>query len=125
MKESGPLIYLVDDEPMLLELAGAILEMKGYRTERFQDPKAALQAYRSANPRPDLLMTDYAMHAMNGMELMGQVRQMEPRQKILLVSGTVAEDIYLESNVKPDGFLAKPYQAQQLADIVADVLKKG
>jgi CheY-like chemotaxis protein len=112
----------VDDEPMLLELAAAILDMHGYRTQQFRDPEVALQTYAAANPRPDLLITDYAMHTMNGMELIEQFRRLNPQQKILLVSGTVAEDIFQNSSIKPDAFLGKPYQAQDLTKIVANLL---
>jgi CheY-like chemotaxis protein len=116
------LIYVVDDEPMLLELASAILEPEGYRIKVFRDPEVALQTYASATERPDLLITDYAMHTMNGIELMEQFRRIGPRQRILLVSGTVAEDIYENSPVKPDGFLGKPYQAAQLTRVVKELL---
>jgi CheY-like chemotaxis protein len=121
-KNSKPLIYVVDDEPMLLELASAILEPQGYQIQVFRDPEVALQTFTAAAPRPDLLITDYAMHTMNGMELIEQFRRLNPRQKILLVSGTVAEDIYDTSQVKPDRFLAKPYQAPQLVDLVKELL---
>lgn len=121
-KGSGALIYVVDDEPMLLELAAAILEPQGYRLQTFRDPKAALKCFASANPRPDLLITDYAMHSMNGMQLIEQFRQLEPRQKILLVSGTVGEDIFEDSPFQPDFFLAKPYQAAQLSSTVKKML---
>ncbi|MDB6113018.1 MAG: hybrid sensor histidine kinase/response regulator [Pedosphaera sp.] len=122
MKSSGALIYVVDDEPMLLELASAILEPQGHHIKTFRDPEVALQTYTAANPRPDLLITDYAMHTMNGMELIEQFRRLNPGQRILLVSGTVAEDIYDASHVKPDRFLAKPYQAQQLVELVRELL---
>ena len=124
MNETKALIYIVDDEPMLLELAGAILEMHGYETKRFRDPEAALGAYRVADPKPDVVMTDYAMHTMNGMDLIERCREVSPGQKILLVSGTVAEDVYEEATIKPDRFLAKPYQAKQLTDAIQDLLKK-
>jgi CheY-like chemotaxis protein len=122
---SGALLYVVDDEPMLLELASVILEPEGYRIKTFRDPEMALKTFGSANPRPDLLITDYAMHTMNGMELIENFRKLEPKLKILLVSGTVAEDIYQDSTVKPDYFLPKPYQAAQLCEIVATLLQKG
>jgi CheY-like chemotaxis protein len=123
-RNSGALIYVVDDEPMLLELATVILEPQGYHIKTFRDPDLALEAFRSASPRPAVLITDYAMHTMNGMELIEQFRSLEPRQKILLVSGTVGEDIYRNSPSKPDHFLPKPYQASELSTIVASLLKK-
>lgn len=118
----GALIYVVDDEPMLLELAAVILEPIGYRVKTFRDPELALESFSIASPRPALLITDYAMHSMNGMQLIEQFRKMEPRQKILLVSGTVGEDIFRSSPSKPDKFLAKPYQAAELTRIVKTLI---
>ncbi len=123
-KHSGPLIFVVDDEPMLLELATVILEPQGYKVKVFRDPEIALQTFGSAKPRPDLLITDYAMHTMNGMELIEHFRRIEPRQKILLVSGTVGEDIFQNSPAKPDRFLAKPYQAHQLTNMVKSMIER-
>jgi CheY-like chemotaxis protein len=123
-KNSVPLIFVVDDEPMLLELAAVILEPQGYKVKVFRDPEIALQAFNSAKPRPDLLITDYAMHTMNGMELIEHFRRIEPRQKILLVSGTVGEDIFQNSPAKPDRFLAKPYQAHQLTNMVRSMVER-
>jgi two-component system, cell cycle sensor histidine kinase and response regulator CckA len=123
---SGPdntkLLYVVDDEPMLLELATVILEPLGYALHTFRDPEAALRAYASAPRRPDLLITDYAMHSSNGLELIAACRRLQPQQKALLVSGTVDESVYVNSPVKPDRFLAKPYQARQLSELVRSIL---
>jgi two-component system cell cycle sensor histidine kinase/response regulator CckA len=90
------LIYVVDDEPMLLELASVILEPRGYRIETYHDPESALQAFKAADPPPALIITDFAMHEMTGMELMEACRQIRPGQKVLLVSGTVGPDIFGE-----------------------------
>ena len=119
---SGPLIYVVDDEPMLLELAAVILEPQGFNLQTFRDPEMALETFDAARPRPDLLITDYAMHHMNGMQLIEKFRNLEPRLKILLVSGTVGEDIYQNSRTKPDKFLAKPYQSNDLSVAVKALL---
>jgi two-component SAPR family response regulator len=59
---------------------------------------------------------------MNGMELITACRSIQPKQKILLISGTVDEKIYRKAPVKPDRFLAKPYQAKQLIETVKDLL---
>jgi CheY-like chemotaxis protein len=118
----GALIYVLDDEPMLLELASAILEPLGYALETFRDGESALRAFKSAEPPPDLVITDFAMHEMTGMEFLEACRRIRPGQKALLVSGTVGEDIFRDNQVKPDGFLAKPYQAKQLVDAVEAVL---
>jgi CheY-like chemotaxis protein len=117
-----PLIYVVDDEPLLIELAAAVLQPSGYRVKTFRDPESAVQAFTSAKPRPALIITDYAMHNQTGLDLIRQCRQLHPRQKILMVSGTVDEEVYANSRFKPDRFLAKPYQAKQLIDVVESLL---
>ena len=113
------MIYIVDDEPMVLELASVILEPLGYTIATFRAPEKALQAFRAAEFPPVLLITDYAMHAMNGLDLIAACRQIRPEQKVLLVSGTVGQEIYRDGPVKPDRFLAKPFQSKQLAEAVA------
>jgi DNA-binding NtrC family response regulator len=120
--ESQALVYVVDDEAMLLELASVILEPQGYKTEVFLDPEPALRAFRNAKPRPALVITDYAMHSMDGMKLMEECRRIEPNQRVLLVSGTVGADIFAHSDRKPNGFLPKPYHAQQLIESVKSAL---
>jgi CheY-like chemotaxis protein len=119
---AGALIYVVDDEPMLLELALVILEPVGYIIETFRAPETALRAFRTADPPPDLIITDYAMHPMTGLDLAEACRKIRPGQKVLLVSGTVGSDILRGAPVRPDRFLVKPYQAKQLIDMVEAVL---
>jgi DNA-binding NtrC family response regulator len=107
-----------------LELATFILEPLGYRLKTFRDPDVAFQEFRSADNRPQLLITDYAMHPMSGMELLKKCKVADPKLKTLLVSGTVGEDIYRDSPIKPDRFLAKPYHAKELSDLVQSLLGK-
>jgi CheY-like chemotaxis protein len=116
------LIYLVDDELMLLELASVILAPLGYRIKTFRTVKAALRAFKAAEAPPALIITDYEMGAMTGLDLMEACRQIQPRQKFLLVSGTVGPDIFEAGPVKSARFLAKPYQSKQLIESVEAVL---
>jgi len=121
-QNSRPLIFAVDDEPMLLELIELVLEPLGFRVRTFRDPDTAVRAFSLTTPPPVLIVTDYAMHTMTGMDLIQACRRINPRQKIILVSGTVDEAIYGNAENKPDRFLAKPYKAKQLADLVRAVL---
>lgn len=120
---SRPLIYIVDDEVMLLELATVILEPLGYLVETYHDPGLALKQYRSAHPRPDLIITDFAMHSMNGLDLIAACRKLEPNQKFLMLSGTVGPEVSFSTPDQPDRFLAKPYRARQLTDMVHSMLE--
>jgi two-component system, cell cycle sensor histidine kinase and response regulator CckA len=115
-------IYIVDDEPMLLELARVILEPLGYQIKTFRDPGEALEAYTAAATPPVLVITDYSMHDMSGTDLMEACRRLHPGQKVLLVSGTVGTEVFAKTPQKPDQFLAKPYHARQLSDLVKSLL---
>lgn len=117
------LIYIVDDEPMLLELASAMLEPLGCEIVTFRDPEAALKSFASSEPLPDVLITDYAMPSMNGLALLSRCRQIRLRQKVLLVSGTVDDSFYQEAADQPDLFLAKPYLGGQLVKMVKSLLE--
>lgn len=118
-----PLIFVVDDEPLLIELATAMLEPSGYRIKTFINAEQALQAFGVDKVFPDLIITDYAMHNLTGLDLIRECRKLNPRQKILLVSGTVDEEVYANSRQKPDRFLAKPYQSKQLIGLVESLLE--
>lgn len=122
--DTRPLIFAVDDEPMLLELAALIIEPLGFRVETFRDPVAAVRAFSLANPLPELIVTDFSMHQMNGLDLIRDVRRIHPGQKVFMVSGTVTESIYKDSPHKPDAFLAKPYQPAALARFVAELTER-
>lgn len=120
--ERRPVVFAVDDEPMLLELASMILQAQGFHVETFRDPLLAVRAFSLANPLPELIVTDFAMHRMNGLDLIRDCRQLQPHQKILMVSGTVDESIYLDAPHKPDAFLPKPYSAAELTAAVNKLL---
>lgn len=119
-----PLVFAVDDEPMLLELVSLVLEPLGFRVRTFRDPGTAIRAFALQTPPPALIVTDYAMHNLTGLDLIRECRRVQPKQKIIMVSGTVDEAIYRNVPDKPDRFLAKPYQGRQLAELVREVLGK-
>ena len=123
-KGNGALLYVVDDEPMLLELAIVILEPLGYAVETFRSPEDAVKSFKSARQPPALIITDYAMHEMTGMDLLEACRRIRPEQKVLLVSGTVGPEAFQNAPSKPDRFLTKPYHAKQLIEAVKSLLKE-
>ena len=126
MKDAGKkiaensVIFIVDDEPMLLELAAVILKPIGCEVVTFRDPEIALQQVPVR--QPELIVTDYAMGRMSGMDLIRECRRLNPRQKIILVSGTVDEHVFGDAPVKPNRFLMKPYQLQEFTDCVRELL---
>ena len=109
-------IFIVDDEPLLLDLATVILQPLGYDVRTFVNPEVALAEFIAL--KPAVVVTDYAMQEMSGIDLIRECKRLNPHQKFMLVSGTVEENIYADSAVKPDIFLGKPYHFQALIDSV-------
>lgn len=119
-KNSGPLIFVVDDEQMLLDLAEAVLKPLGAMVKTYRDPELALKDFPAA--RPALVITDYAMGRMSGMDLVRECRRIVPTQKIILLSGTVDEQVFADAPVKPNCFISKPYQIKEFIDAIKELL---
>jgi CheY-like chemotaxis protein len=113
-------VFVVDDEPLLLELAALTLEPLGYEVRTFTDPESALREFTLA--RPDLVVTDYAMGRMSGMDLIRECRRIHPGQKIILISGTVDEYVFADARVRPDRFISKPYQLSDFSNCIKEIL---
>lgn len=123
--KKAPLIYLVDDEPLLLDLAENTLAPGGFKVRKFSDPEVALETFTEARNKPALLITDYSMGKMNGLELVEKCRALKPDLKSILISGTAGAEIVLGSEIKVDRFVGKPYQPSNLIELVRHVLGIG
>jgi DNA-binding NtrC family response regulator len=123
VSEGGAFIYLVDDDPALGELVASILEMEGYQIKQFTQPTEALKTFITANPRPVLLLTDFVMPDLNGMELIEQCKRTQPALKTILCSGYVNAEVILRYQFKPDYFFRKPFDPKILVDVVRSVLE--
>lgn len=121
-RKKKPLVYLVDDEALLLDLAELALQADGYTFKKFDDPEVALKTFLRAKTKPVLLLTDYAMGKMNGLELIERCKQAHPALKTVLISGTAGAEIILDAPVRVDRFVSKPYQPASLSDLVRRVL---
>jgi hypothetical protein len=117
-----PLVYVVDDEPVLLDFAEAALLAAGFRAKKFDDPQIALETFLNSRTKPALLITDYAMGKMNGLELIEKCKQAHPALKAILVSGTAGAEILLQAPVRVERYLSKPYAAEGLVEAANKVL---
>ena len=116
------LIFVVDDEPLLLDLAELALQGGPYVLKKFQDPELAYKAFAQARVKPHMIISDYAMGRLNGCDFLAQCKQLHPALKTILVSGTVDPEIVMNAPARIDRFLAKPYHPEILAELVRAVL---
>jgi DNA-binding NtrC family response regulator len=119
------LIFVVDDESAIGEVVSIILRRSGYRPRFFQDPDRALKAIISEELKPALLLTDYIMGPMTGMELIERSKQHHPELRTLLYSGNASETMLQQYPIEPDGFLQKPFLPAALVDLVRFILERS
>jgi CheY-like chemotaxis protein len=82
---SGPHVFVVDDEPVIASTLAVILQMHGFSAKFFTSPLEALAAARAKSP--DLLISDVDMPSISGIELAIQMKALHPTCQILLFSG--------------------------------------
>ncbi len=78
-------ILFVDDHEVLARLSCEILEMHGYRAVSAFNAQDALHKFNQEDF--DILVTDFRMEGMNGLELARQVHQKNPQVPVIIVTG--------------------------------------
>jgi CheY-like chemotaxis protein len=117
-EQVGMLVYVVDDQEVFAEVVAAILRSEDYDTETFDCAEAAVAALEKGG-HPAILLTDYVMPGMNGMELIIKSRMMVNGIRTVLFSGQVDDDVVQKYAVKPDLFVRKPFEPGQLLEALA------
>lgn len=91
-KKSAGRILLVDDNRSGLAARRMLLEEIGYTTSVTQSPKEAIALFtkaKNAKESFDLVITDYKMPEMNGVDLIEKLREETPGVPVILLSGFV------------------------------------
>jgi CheY-like chemotaxis protein len=119
-------ILIVEDEPVLREMACNILKDCGYRIFEASSGKEALAQWLQRANKIDLLLTDIVMpEGVSGVNLAEQLLVNHPRLKIVFTSGYTANEVSPELLVKMNArYLQKPYTHAELVKIVRDCLDK-
>lgn len=83
----GETILVVDDEPSIREIAQLFLERNGYHVIVADDGPSALALFAQRKGEIAVVLTDYLMPTMNGLELARIVRKMDPNIRVILSTG--------------------------------------
>lgn len=112
-------LLLVDDEPNVLHALRRELTCDEYNIETFDSPAAALQRCREVPFK--LVIADYKMPGMNGIEFLKQFGQLRPDAARLLLSGEADIDALVRTINETHiyRFLAKPWDKRELQSSVA------
>jgi len=115
-------ILLVDDDPDLLKLISLRLTSAGYRIRTAESGETALAAI--AVQRPAAVVTDLRMPGIDGLQLFDAIHRQHPALPVLILTahGTIP-DAVAATQRGVFGFLTKPFDSQELLQLVASALK--
>ena len=86
-------IMIVEDEWDVARLLELYAASSGLDSILFTDPLLALDHYRQNSMRYALIVVDWSMPDLNGVELAGEIRKFNSQVKILLITGWLIEDV--------------------------------
>jgi two-component system cell cycle sensor histidine kinase/response regulator CckA len=114
-------VLVVEDEDMVRAVAERALARQGYTVLTAENGEAALEIIERI-PRPDLLVSDVVMPAMDGPTMARIVRAKYPDLPILFMSGYAEEQLRRSIDIENVSFIPKPFSVQQLAEAARDAL---
>jgi PAS domain S-box-containing protein len=119
------LVLVVEDEPLVRELACEALRSAGFRVLPARDGPEALRVTAGQDGKIDLVLTDVVMPGMSGRELAERLRRVMPQAAVLFMSGYAAATFDAEGVPNGARLLRKPFTPEQLAATVREVLDQG
>ena len=117
-------ILIVDDEPFNRDLLEQELADYDYVIERATDGVEAVE--KTATFRPDVILLDYMMPKMNGLEVVKQLRASEQHKAIpviLLTAKATQEDKIAGLDAGADDYVTKPFDSFELLARVRAMLR--
>jgi DNA-binding NtrC family response regulator len=115
-------ILVVDDEPLNLDLFEQELGELGYAVAKAANGQAALEML--ATTSPDLVLLDYQMPGMNGIEVLTEIKKKTPALPVVIITayGTIERAVEaIKSGA--DDFVTKPFDPDHLAVVVKKALE--
>ncbi len=114
---------MVDDEPLLREVARRMLSKSGYTVHLAADGVEAVELYRERGDQVAAVVLDLMMPEMDGAETFTRLREIDPEVRVLLTSGYSRDEAVEELLAAgARGFIEKPFESSALVQAVAEVL---
>ena len=117
-------VMLVDDEDYILKALKRTINMyTDWEVETYQDPREALR--RARTTVFDAVITDYMMPEINGLELLQELRDIQPDTIRILLTGVIDIETVMSAINKAGAFrfIPKPWDDDQLLDNIREGLK--
>lgn len=115
-------ILVIEDNHAILDVITLILQSESYKVAGL-NKSADMMSHIDAH-KPDLIILDIMLPDADGRELLEQLRNNESTAHIpvLMISARYTAQNFQQGNVKPNGFLAKPFDIDDLLDRIEGIL---
>jgi two-component system cell cycle sensor histidine kinase/response regulator CckA len=116
-------VLLIDDEDIIIDIGGQILERLGYRALTARSGEEAIEIYQANKNEINLVILDMIMPDMGGGETYDRLKKINPEIKVLLSSGFSIDGQASEIiNRGCNGFIQKPFNVEQLSRKIRGIL---
>jgi DNA-binding NtrC family response regulator len=116
-------IMVIDDEKIVGDMAKMTLQQEGYTVETFLNAAPALE--RLKEEKFDVVITDYKMKGIDGMEVLKTVKNLYPETKVIMITAFANLDAAIEAlRADVHDFFPKPVKIKELKASVERALKK-
>src|SRR5271170_3875791 len=123
---SKPLVLVVEDEAALATMLRYNLEKQGFRVEEAADGQEALT--RIAESQPDLVLLDWMLPVMSGIEVCRQIRRRTSTRDlpiIMVTARTEDQDAVRGLNTGADDYITKPFNIDSLLARMRALLRRS
>jgi DNA-binding NtrC family response regulator len=122
METRAPQILLVDDDPLIRDMAAAALARSGFRVLTAGDGAEAVALFAQGKADIKMVITDMKMPKMDGNTLAQVLRHVQPGLRMLAMSGQTSGPYAPHAGRFGDAILYKPFKVQALVTEVLRVL---
>jgi len=119
---SHPSVAIVDDETQLVRTYELLFKKRQIPMAfAAYDGDEAIEKFKNSDPRPGIVIIDYRLPSMSGLDIMKAILELEPRTKIVFISGD--ESIRQESlDAGANVFLKKPTSIKDITETIRTLM---
>ncbi len=115
-------LLIIDDEPEILKQVSGLMEDEGYRTVKASGGEAGIKAFSAGGI--SLVLLDVYMPGMDGLAVLGRLKEIDPGVPVIMVSGQGSIDVAVKATkLGAIDFVEKPFQPEKLLVSVANALE--
>ncbi|MBC8166882.1 MAG: response regulator [Bryobacteraceae bacterium] len=123
--QDQPIVVIVDDEEMVITSVRAFLTLETeFEVHGFTEPEKAAQ-FLETNP-VDVVVSDYLMPKLNGIQLLGKAKQLQPEAARVLLTGHADKHSAIQAinDVGLFQYLEKPWDNSQLLLVIQSAIER-